>query len=520
MANKMKRLTSINIALVLIMALIIPVQAESQSSTFTASEQATLYQYAVDTWQSFVDMTFPNGLPADNIDDQEVRALYTSPTNIGAYIWSTITARDLQIISTSEARERISQTLKTLRKLERDSTSGMFYNWYNPETGAKLTIWPADGSTVYPFLSTVDNGWLATALIVVMNSDPKLKGQAQGILNDMNFGFFEDTNNGLLYGGYWPNPGPNCNVNGFTCFDFGTLNTEPRISSYIGIAMGDLPPSHYFRMWRTFPDNCDWSWPEMEPKGVTQTYLGVDVYEGHYTYAGMDIVPSWGGSMFEALMVTLFVPEVQWGPTSWGVNHPLYVQAQIYHGKYEAEYGYWGFSPATNPSGGYMAYGVDAIGMQPDGYPSNNDYTLVDYGFDNCPGRTTISIPPPSAYTNGVVTPHASFLALPFAAGEALQNLSNLRQNFDIYGQWGFWDSVNVQTGQISRYALALDQGMVMAALENALLNDQMQDYFSQGIIQKAIQPLLSMETFTAGPTSTTSGLSLPVAKPEEVPAP
>ena len=228
----------------------------------------------------------------------------------------------------------------------------MFYNWYNPETGAKLTIWPADGSTVYPFLSTVDNGWLATALIVVMNSDPKLKGQAQGILNDMNFGFFEDKNNGLLYGGYWPNPGPNCNANGFTCFDFGTLNTEPRISSYIGIAMGDLPPSHYFRMWRTFPDNCDWSWPEMEPQGVTQTYLGVDVYEGHYTYAGMDIVPSWGGSMFEALMVTLFVPEDQWGPTSWGVNHPLYVQAQIYHGMNEAQYGYWGFSrPPTHPAG-------------------------------------------------------------------------------------------------------------------------------------------------------------------------
>ena len=235
MSDKIKRLTSINIALVLIMALIAPVQAKSQSSTFTTSEQATLTQYAVDTWQSFVDMTFPNGLPADNINEQGVRALYTSPTNIGAYIWSTITARDLQIISTSEARQRISQTLKTLRTLERDSTSGMFYNWYNPETGAKLTIWPADGSTVYPFLSTVDNGWLATALIVVMHSDLKLKGQAQGILNDMNFGFFEDKNNGLLYGGYWPNPGPNCNVNGFTCFDFGTLNTEPRISSYIGL---------------------------------------------------------------------------------------------------------------------------------------------------------------------------------------------------------------------------------------------------------------------------------------------
>jgi hypothetical protein len=43
----------------------------------------------------------------------------------------------------------------------------------------------------------------------------------------------------------------------------------------------------------------------MQPEGDIRTYLGVDVYEGAYTYRGMNIVPSWGGSMFEALMVTL-----------------------------------------------------------------------------------------------------------------------------------------------------------------------------------------------------------------------
>ncbi len=48
----------------------------------------------------------------------------------------------------------------------------MFYNWYDPATGAKLTTWPEpnpDGThnPVYPFLSSVDNGWLATGLLVV-----------------------------------------------------------------------------------------------------------------------------------------------------------------------------------------------------------------------------------------------------------------------------------------------------------------------------------------------------------------
>ena len=194
----------------------------------------------MDTWQSFVALTYPNGLPSDNIDANGVRAHYTSPTNIGAYMWGAMTPATCKSYPL-EAQQRIAITLQTLGKIERDASSGMYYNWDNPETGEVLTIWPADGSTVYPFLSTVDNGWLATTLIVVSNGVPQLRRQALTLLNGMNFGFFEDKNNGLLYGGYSTNPGPNCNVNGFTCFDFGTLNTEPRISSYIGITMGDLP---------------------------------------------------------------------------------------------------------------------------------------------------------------------------------------------------------------------------------------------------------------------------------------
>ena len=62
-------------------------------------------------------------------------------------------------------------------------------------------------------------------------------------------------------------------------------------------------------------------------------------------------------------MPSLFVPEERWGPGSWGVNHPLTVRAQIHHGLTEAGYGYWGFSPANKPEGGYDVYGVDGIGM-------------------------------------------------------------------------------------------------------------------------------------------------------------
>jgi hypothetical protein len=98
-----------------------------------------------------------------------------------------------------------------------------------------------------------------------------------------------------------------------------------------------------------------------------------------------------------------------------------------------------------------------------------------------------------------VVTPHASFLALPYARQAALDNLAKLRRDFDVYGEGGFFDAVNVDTGQVSRYWLALDQGMVMAAIANELTGDRLQRYFTRGAVQEAIQPLLAIEEFTAG---------------------
>ena len=458
--------------------------------------------YAADTWRSFEAMTDEGtGLPSDNVSDTGRRAEYTSPTNIASYLWSTIAARDLGFIGPGEARTRLAQTLTTLGRMERHERSGQYFNWYSPTSGAKLTVWPVDGSPVYPFLSSVDNGWLAAGLMMVERAEPALAAKARALYEPMDFGFYYDPGPGQLRGGAWDDPPPDCNVpkdgDYFTCHHYGSLNTEPRIASYIGIARGQVPRQHYFKLFRTFPSSDDWGWQEQRPDGVTRTYEGVDVYEGHYAYRGMDIVPSWGGSMFEALMVPLLVPEEQWAPRSWGVNHPLYVQAQIQHGMQEAGYGVWGFSPSNKPEGGYSEYGVDAIGLNPDGYSSNNDKTRVDYGFGSV--RPAQPDPPSSAYTNGVVTPHAAFLALDFDCRSALDNLSRLRARFDIYGDGGFYDAVNVQTGTVSRYQLSLDQGMIMAALTNELTGDRLQRYFSDGDVEASIRPLIGQEDFTAG---------------------
>jgi UDP:flavonoid glycosyltransferase YjiC (YdhE family) len=51
----------------------------------------------------------------------------------------------------------------------------------------------------------------------------------------------------------------------------------------------------------------------------------------------------------------------------------------------------------------------------------------------------------------------------------------------------------------VTTYWLALDQGIVMAALGNELAGDRLQRYLTRGAVEWAVRPLLAMEEFTAG---------------------
>lgn len=477
-------------------------------------DRADLQRWGQDTWASFVAMTDEeSGLPADNIDaslDPATRSGYTSPTNIGAYLWSTISAQELGIIGKREAKQRLTQTLATVATMERHEPSGMFYNWYDEATGAKLTAFP-DGETVYPFLSSVDNGWFAAALMVVRTAEPSLRKQADALLEPMNFATFYDADQfggespGMLWGGFWADPpaAEQCSeprdVDGtpvyVTCHHYDITNSEPRIASYIGIVRGQIPAAHYFATNRTFPASCDWSWLEQRPVGETRTYEGIEVFEGAFTYRGMNIVPTWGGSMFEELMPDLFVPESTWAPKSWGVNHPLAVRAHIEHGMDEAGYGYWGFSPASDPFASYGVYGVDAIGMDPGGYPSDREKTDVDAGYEGCREATN----PTPTFGDGVVTPHASFLALPYAPREAVANLRNIETELGAYGDGGFYDAVAVRSNTHAARYLSLDQGMILGALGNVLGKDVLHRSFGTRSVEKVLRPLIGQEEFGAG---------------------
>ncbi|MFJ2369509.1 glucoamylase family protein [Microbacterium sp. NPDC087665] len=470
-----------------------------------------LNRWARDTWQSLAAMTDEGtGLPADHISgDLETSSAYTSPTNIGGYLWSTVTARDLGIIGTDEARDRMSTTLDTLAGLERNDASGMFYNWYSPTTGEKLTSWPGSGDPVHPFLSTVDNGWLAAALRIVREAEPQLADEADALYDSMDFAAFFDPAGaaglaaGTNRGGFWETAPPECSVaapmyNGsgeiahYTCHHYDTTVSESRIATYLGIANGQIPATALYGTRRTMPPGCDWAWQEQVPQGEYRTYDGVDVWEGAYRYAGMSFVPSWGGSMFESLMPDLLVPETSWGPTSWGLNHPITVAVQEQHGLDEAGYGYWGFSPASNPFGGYAEYGVDVAGIRSDGYTSDVERTDVDIDRTGCAAGAN----PAPEFGDGVVTPHASFLALPYDRAGVLSNLRGIEDDLGGYGLGGFYDAVAVRSGTISEQYLSLDQSMIMAAIGNELTGDSLKDYFVDSDMRERLRPAMRQQHF------------------------
>ena len=119
-----------------------------------------LRKLARKTWAFFEEFVSleDNWLPPDNYQEHpvEVIAHRTSPTNIGLYLLSNLTAYDFGYIAAGDLIERTANTLRTLESMERHR--GHFYNWYDTQT-----LGPLDPR----YISTVDSGNLAGHLMTL-----------------------------------------------------------------------------------------------------------------------------------------------------------------------------------------------------------------------------------------------------------------------------------------------------------------------------------------------------------------
>jgi hypothetical protein len=248
-------------------------------------------------------------------------------------------------------------------------------------------------------------------------------------------------------------------------YHYSTLYTEARAGSLIAIGKGDVPESHWFHMLRTFPPDCDWQ--SQPPKNRrAKRVRGHDFTGGWYEWEGLRFVPSWGGSMFEALMPTLFVDERRYAPKSLGKNAEVHAEVQRRWTKEALGWSVWGLSPAVAPGpDGYREYGVPVLGTS-------------------------------KSYHDAAVTPHAVALALLVAPEEATRTLRELTRRYDLYGSFGLYDSVDPATGEVATAYLSLDQGMLFLALANHLKDGLVQKLFAADPIAQRALPILADEDF------------------------
>ncbi|MED4957892.1 glucoamylase family protein [Paenibacillus macerans] len=429
--------------------MVTPLASASNGGNQTAF-RAELKAIAIKTYKYFQDHTDPKtGMTYDEVrvtEDGIKEVKHTSPTNIGMYMMSTVSAHELGIISKKEAVKRIQTTLNTLEKLEK--WNGLFYNWYNTDDGSIKKDWGQ-------FISQVDNGWLSAGLIVVGQAYEELRGQTSKLVENMNYAPLYDPEVGQFRGGYDVAQGK------LTDHHYGMFYTEPRVASYIAIGKGDVPEDHWWKMYRTLPK--EWDWQAQIPQGQNAQYDGVNVFEGHYEYNGVKFVPSWGGSMFEGLMPGIVLKEKELGTKALGLNNKRHVELQIAYAK-EKGYPAWGFSPSATPTG-YSEFAATPLGT--------------------------------SGYKDGAtVTAHAAFLALEYAPNAVRKNIKTFKK-LNMYGKYGFYDSVNVETGELAKAYLALDQGMIMVSIANYVKDGVIRNYFHSDPIGQKPEALLEREVFS-----------------------
>lgn len=92
--------------------------------------------------------------------------------------------------------------------------------------------------------------------------------------------------------------------------------------------------------------------------------------------------------------------------------------------------------------------------------------------------------------SNGTVLPQAAY-----------QNIQALIQDDpQVYGPYGFYDSLDPTTGAVAHRYLDLDQGMILTALDNALDNGAMRHRYMSDPVGQVDSLYLRAEQMSVAP--------------------
>jgi cyclic beta-1,2-glucan synthetase len=255
----------------------------------------------------------------------------------------------------------------------------------------------------------------------------------------MEFGFLYDPTRKLFSIGYRPSDGR------LDTGYYDMLASEARLTSFLAVAFGEVPVTHWFRLGRA-----------LTPVG-----------------RGSALV-SWSGSMFEYLM-----PELVLRSPSGSLleqSSRLIVYRQI---RYGAERGVpWGISESA-----YNARDIELT------------YQYSNFGVSGLGLKRGLS-------EDLVVAPYATALAAMVAPAEAVENFKRLARA-GAAGPYGFFEALDftaarVQEGQrvtVVRAHMAHHQGMTIVALTNVLRSGIMRERFHAQSVVRSAELLLQERT-------------------------
>lgn len=289
-----------------------------------AKETRTFFEVTVDA----VD----NHLPPDNlqIDPEKGVAKRTSPTNIGLYLLSLLSAQRLGLLTTDVMAARIEKTVSTLEKL--DTWQGLHYNWY--DTRSLIPLEPY-------FISSVDCGNLAACLLCLAqglrallpelpDNRRLLSARLDELAERMALNRLYDASAELFHIGW------DTREDRPTGGHYDLLASEARILSFVSIMLGQAPVRHWSRLGRA----------------MTKTRHGKTLV-------------SYSGTMFEYLMPGLLMPQIERTLLETACQRAIQVQRgfRLSGAWGVSESGYYAFDPSLSYQ--YKAFGIPALALDP-----------------------------------------------------------------------------------------------------------------------------------------------------------
>lgn len=408
-----------------------------ENHQITEEQSDTILSYTASMWGFYNDYVTAeeNYLPPDNVQEAPIYQLahHTSPTNIGMYLLSALSARDMKFTDTQTMTEKISNTIDTVEKMKK--FHGNLYNWYHTKTLAVLEP---------QYVSTVDSGNFVCCLVALKEGlreyqgecaqIPSLADRIERLIEETDLSVFYDENKKLFSIGY------DSQTEKLSPSSYDMLMSEARMTSYFAIAKRQVPVKHWSALGRTL--------------------ARMNFYTGPL---------SWTGTMFEYFMPELLLHCIDGSMGYEGLRFCLYCQKRRAKQKGVpfgiSESGYYAFDTQLRYQ--YKAFGVQKLALKK--------------------GQNR----------NTVISPYSSFLTLPFDFEASYHNLAWLKKIglYGKYGHYEAIDftpeRVQENHYQIIKSYMAHHIGMSMIAANNALNENVMQKRFLRDKMMNRANELL-----------------------------